>query len=461
MAAGSKLLESLRANPRVTVRRDGPPDPEGRCVLYWIQRAQRAFDNPALDLAVRVGNELGVPVVAYFGLMPSYPRANLRHFQFLVEGLPDLAAGLRKRNIGFLLRRWPDHSLAKACEQLRPALVVGDENPLREPERWRQKVAREIRLPFWTVDADVVVPSRLLEKQQYAARTIRPRIHAYLREFLAPSQTPTARKRWRAPHGATSLSPEDDLLAGWKSGRSVQPVTGFHGGTRRALRLLHEFVNAKLRHYAERRNHPELDGTSRLSPYLHFGQIGPVAVALAVARAKAPAREKNAFLEQLIVRRELAVNFVRFNPDYDSLEGAPAWALRSLGEHAKDSREVLYTEKQLENAETHDPLWNAAQKQMVVTGWMHNYLRMYWAKKILEWTRSPAAAFEIATRLNDKYELDGRDPNGYEGVAWAVAGKSDRPWFERPVFGTIRYMSYAGTSRKFDAQAYIRQIEKL
>jgi deoxyribodipyrimidine photo-lyase len=461
MLADSQSLESLRSGARVTVRRDGPPDPDGRCVLYWMQRAQRAIDNPALDVAIRLANELGKPVVTFLGLMPSFPSANLRHFHFMIEGLPDLAAGLRKRNVGFLLRTWPDHSLAKLIDQLRPALVVGDENPLREPERWRQKVVREIRIPFWTVDADVVVPSRLLEKQQYAARTIRPRIHARLRRFLVPSRNPVARKRWQAPSGVVSLSPRDDLLASWKIDRGVQPVSTFHGGTREAMRLLEEFAAAKLRHYPDRRNHPELDGTSRLSPYLHFGQIGPVAVALAVRRAKAPARTKEAFLEQLIVRRELAVNFVRFNRDYDSIDGAPGWALRTLADHANDPREVLYSERQLENGETRDPLWNAAQKQMVLTGWMHNYLRMYWAKKILEWTRSPAAAFDIAARLNDKYELDGRDPNGYEGVAWAIAGKSDRPWFERPVFGTIRYMSYAGTSRKFDAKSYIRQIENL
>jgi deoxyribodipyrimidine photo-lyase len=461
MAAVSKFFDSLRSDPRITVRCDGSPDPDGGCVLYWMQRAQRAIDNPALDAAIRLGNELGKPVVAFLGLMPSYPRANLRHFHFLIEGLPDLAAGLHRRQVGFLLRSWPRHPLLKVCEELRPCAVIGDENPLREPERWRRKVAAEIRVPFWTVDADVVVPSRLLLKQQYAARTIRPRIHARLAKFLVTQKNPIAKKPWKRPRNLASLSPQDNLMARWKIDRSVGPVSSFHGGTSEALRLLDEFVSVKLRDYADQRNHPEVDGTSRLSPYLHFGQIGPITIALAVRKAKAPARQKEAFLEELIVRRELAVNFVRFNPDYDSIDGAPEWALRTLADHARDRREVLYSEKQLENAETHDPLWNAAQKQMVLTGWMHNYLRMYWAKKILEWTRSPAAAFDITARLNDKYELDGRDPNSYEGVAWAIAGKSDRPWFERPVFGTIRYMSYASTSRKFDSKAYIRQIEEI
>jgi deoxyribodipyrimidine photo-lyase len=461
MAADSKFFDTLRSDPRINLRRDGPPDPDGGCVLYWMQRSQRAIDNPALDAAVRLGNELGKPVVAFLGLMPSYPRANLRHFQFLIEGLPDLAAGLRKRHVGFLFRSWPQHPLLKVCEELRPSIVIGDENPLREPERWRQKVAAEIRVPFWTVDADVVVPSRLLLKQQYAARTIRPRIHARIAKFLVPSKNPAAKKQWRRPPNVASLSLEDDLMARWKIDRSVGPVSSFRGGTSEALRLLDEFVDIKLINYAQQRNHPEVDGTSRLSPYLHFGQIGPLTIALAVRKAKVPSAQKQAFLEELIVRRELAVNFVRFNPDYDSIEGAPGWALRTLADHANDPREVLYSEKQLENGETHDPLWNAAQKQMVLTGWMHNYMRMYWAKKLLEWTPSPAAAFDIAVRLNDKYELDGRDPNSYEGVAWAIAGKSDRPWIERPVFGTIRYMSYASTSKKFDSKSYIRLIEKL
>jgi deoxyribodipyrimidine photo-lyase len=461
MAGDSRVLDSFRSDPRINVRRDGPPDPDGGCVLYWMQRAQRAIDNPALDAAIRLGNELGKPVVAFLGLMPSFPRANFRHFHFLIEGLPDLAAGLHKRHVGFLLRSWPNHSLLKVCEELRPSIVIGDENPLREPEGWRQKIAEEIRLPFCTVDADVVVPSRLLLKQQYAARTIRPRIHSRLAKFLLPSKNPVAKKQWKRPPNLVSLSPEDNLMARWKIDRSVGPVSSFRGGTNEALRLLDEFVTTKLADYDDKRNHPEVDGTSRLSPYLHFGQIGPHTIALAVRKAKVPAAQKEAFLEELIVRRELAINFVRFNPDYDSIEGAPGWAIRTLADHANDPREVLYSEKQLENAETHDPLWNAAQKQMVLTGWMHNYMRMYWAKKILEWTRSPATAFDIAARLNDKYELDGRDPNGYEGVAWAIAGKSDRPWIERPVFGTIRYMSYASTSKKFDSKSYIRQIEEI
>ena len=215
--------------------------------------------------------------------------------------------------------------------------------------------------------------------------------------------------------------------------------------------------NNKLRGYGKLRNKPEIDHTSRLSPYLHFGHISPITVALAIEKAEAPTPDKEAFLNQIVLWRELSVNLVRFNPDYDNFECAEPWAHRTLAKHANDRRPVLYSEKQLEQAETHDQLWNASQMQMVNDGWMHNYMRMYWAKKILEWSKSPAEAHRIAVRLNDKYELDGRDPNGYAGIAWAILGKFDRPWFERPIFGQIRYMSGASTGKKFDSKKYIEQ----
>jgi len=227
------------------------------------------------------------------------------------------------------------------------------------------------------------------------------------------------------------------------------------------LTLLAEFVRYGLRNYPKDRNHPELSGTSRLSPYLHFGHIGPITIALAVQSAAVPDAAKQAFLEQLIVRRELSVNFVRYDSNYDSWESREPWADRSLTQHAGDRRPILYREDQLEHAETHDVLWNAAQKEMVFTGWMHNHMRMYWAKKILEWSPSSAIAYQRAVCLNDRYQLDGRDPNGYAGIAWAIVGKHDRPWFERPVFGQVRYMSYASTSKKFDSGQYIENVRRL
>ena len=457
-------LEQLALNRRVTVRRAGPPDASGKVVVYWMQRAQRALDNPALDVAVEVANALRQPLVIFFAPVAFYPHANLRHYAFLAQGIPDIAERARKRGIGFVLRAWPDHHLPKFCEQVTASIVVGDENTLREPDHWRELAAKKLAVPLWTVDADVIVPSKLLEKEQYAARTIRPRLQARFAEFLQPQKNPKAKVEWQKPKSLHAL-PDDgsfDITQGWKMlDRSVAPVDSFRGGTGEALKLLHAFVAHKLARYPEQHGKPEVDGTSRLSPYLHFGHISPITVALAVENADAPRAAKDAFLDELITWRELATNFAHFNKLYDSIESAPEWAHRTLAEHAKDRRPVVYTRPELEAAETHDDLWNAAQRQMLHAGWMHNYMRMYWAKKILEWSPSPQVAYQTAVYLNDKYFLDGRDPNGYAGIAWAIAGKFDRPWFGRPIFGTIRYMSGDAARKKFDAESYIQQMAKL
>ncbi|HEX2571484.1 MAG TPA: deoxyribodipyrimidine photo-lyase, partial [Polyangia bacterium] len=401
------------------------------------------------------------PVVVFLGLVPFYPRANWRHYQFLVEGLPVLAERLARRGVGFVLRRYPDHRLLPLVAEVRPCLLVGDENPLRETETWREHVAAQLAVPFFTVDADVVVPTALISREQFAARTLRPRIHRLLPTYLVPGKEPVARRRWPPAPALPGLDPRGDLLAGWgpegtRFDRSVAPVAGFRGGAAEGEALLERFIRERLDGYHHRRNRPELPGTSQLSPYLHFGQLGPRQVALAVGGAEAPAADREAFLEELIVRRELAVNYVVHNPNYDRLAGCEAWARRSLAEHARDPRLALLSEERLEAGESPDPLWNAAQRQMVETGWMHGYLRMYWAKRLLEWTASPEEAFDLAVRMNDRYELDGRDPNGYAGIAWAIGGKHDRAWGpERPIFGKVRYMSYASTSRKFDAASYI------
>ena len=455
-------LSSLATHPRVKVRRAGDADPAGRVVVYWMQRAQRGADNPALDLAIEAGNALELPVVAFFGLTAAFPGANLRHYRFMAEGFADIAAKLRARRVGFVIRRDPDHDVVPFCGQVGAALLVSDENPLREPERWRAQAAARLRVPFWTVDADVIVPCGLLLKEQFAARTMRPRVQPLIQKYLAETREPKATVAWKPP---TALkvggAPSVATLDGISLDAGVAPVTGMTGGPRAADRMLNRFLRERLRGFATNRNHPDLDGTSQLSPYLHFGHIGPRALARAVRDADAPREDRDAFLEELIVRRELAVNFVRFNPRYDSLAGCEPWALRTLEAHRQDERAPCYSADRLEHADTHDPLWNAAEIQMVETGWMHGYVRMYWAKKILEWTRSPEEAFEIAVMLNDRYQLDGRDPNGYTGIAWAVGGKHDRAWGPvRPVYGTIRYMSFASTSRKFDSKRYIRRVEE-
>ena len=451
-------LQQLEVDPRVRVRRKGHPDPDGRVVVYWMQRAQRAIDNPALDLAINAGNTLHQPVVVFLAPVPFYPHGNLRHYQFLFDGFPELESALKKRRVSLVFQQHPNHRLVPFCETIKASLVVGDENPLREPRRWRNIIANELHVPFWTVDADVIVPSRLLHKEQYAARTIRPRLNKQLQYFLSVQPEPIARITWRRPKTLSSLKPSSVIPDNFPISRSVEPVLSARGGTTAGLTTLRRFLKDRLSHYETGRNHPERAATSELSPFLHFGHLGPRMIASAILNAnEAPQSDRDAVLEQLIVRRELAINFVFYNQNYDRLASCEPWALRTLNEHRNDPRDPEYTAKQLENAETHDPLWNAAQRQMVTTGWMHGYLRMYWAKKILHWSCSPEDAFEIAVQLNDRYELDGRDPNGYAGVAWAIGGKHDRAWGpERPIFGKIRYMSHKSTSRKFDSSLYVK-----
>jgi deoxyribodipyrimidine photo-lyase len=449
-------LGAILDNARVTVRRPGDPDPEGRAVVYWMQRAQRADDNPALDLAIAAANELRKPLVVLFVLDPRCPSANSRHVQFMLEGLEEMPAALARRGAGFVMRVGGRDEVPRFCAEAGAAALMGDENPLRHAERWRAFVARTVRVPVWTVDADVVVPSALMLKAQWSAGTIRPRLMRHLDLCLRPSPRCSATVPWRRPRGLAAVRPEAGLAGSLALDRSVGPAPGLHGGRRAAAARLDRFLRTGLDGYARARSRPEADGTSGLSPYLHFGQIGPREVALAVRGAAAPLADRQAFIEQLVIRRELAVNFVRFNPDYDRVEAAPRWARDTLDRHLSDPREHVYAEREFAQAETHDPLWNAAERQMVESGWMHGYVRMYWAKKILEWSRSPEEGMAAAIALNDRYELDGRDPNGYAGIAWAMAGKHDRAWGpERPIYGTVRYMSLASTSRKFDSRAYI------
>jgi deoxyribodipyrimidine photo-lyase len=447
-------LDRLASDPRVTVRRPGAPDAEGEAIVYWMERAKRGHDNPALDLAIELGNLLRKPVVVFFAIHPFVERANLRHYTFLAEGLDDLAKALRQRRVGLELRSYPNHRLLPFLQELTPAMLVGDENPLRQQERWRDRVGEHVLVPFWTVDADVVVPSALLETEQYAARTIRPRLHKHIPKFLHSSPEVDAHVAYG--RSSSEVPTVADLVAPLPIDRKVTP-TNLRGGYQAALARLRHFVAHGLGAYDTRRNHPEVDGTSQLSPYLHFGQLGPREIAHAIRASDAPPEAVEAYLEQLIVRRELAINYVRYNSAYDRLDGCERWARQTLRQHRFDERPHIYTAAQFEAAATHDPLWNAAQRQMVTTGWMHGYVRMYWAKKILEWSATPEEAFDTAVSLNDRYEFDGRDPNGYANIAWAIGGKHDRPWPPRPIYGTIRSMSFQSTSRKFDANRYIEQ----
>jgi deoxyribodipyrimidine photo-lyase len=426
-----------------------------------MQRAQRGIDNPALNLAVDLGNATKTPVIAIFGLTGDYPNAQRRHYRFLVEGLVDAHAGLAARGVLLIVRLGQPAQVVPAfAEEVGASLVVGDENPVRIGLAWREQVASQFKVPFHLVDADVIVPTSLFPKEEYAARTIRPKIHRVLQEYLEPLPSPRARVSWPGtPPDGAAIDPES-LMAALKVG-GVAEVRDYRGGTHEALRRLRRFVDERLARYAGNRNEPTPYSTTELSAHLHFGHISPLTIALAVQRSGADRENMDALVEELIVRRELAINFVARNPNYDRLACCPEWARKTLAQHRSDRRPVLYSASQLEAAETHDPLWNAAQQEMVLTARMHNYLRMYWAKKILEWTPDAETAFHIALDLNDRYEMDGRDPNGYTGVAWAIGGKHDRPWPERPIFGTVRFMSFESTRKKFDSKAYIARLKEI
>jgi deoxyribodipyrimidine photo-lyase len=316
---------------------------------------------------------------------------------------------------------------------------------------WKQKIARAISVPLVEVDAHNIVPCRhVSQKQEFGAYTLRPKIHRMLHTFL---ETPGELPVFKGPEIKTdTISPLSFLpaiLLKEVAETSVIP------GSAAAEALLEDFIEERLNPYASERNDPNLNALSGLSPYLHFGHISSARVAVEVIKSRTDEDSKKAFLEELIVRKELSDNYCLYNSNYDNMQGLPAWAKKELELHRKDEREYLYELPVFEQAATHDPLWNAAQKEMLITGKMHGYMRMYWAKKILEWTLSPEKVFETAVYLNDKYSLDGRDPNGYAGIAWAIGGLHDRAWASRPVYGKIRYMNDKGCARKFNVAEYI------
>jgi deoxyribodipyrimidine photo-lyase len=443
---------------RIVCLNDAAVRRDGRYVVYWMQQSQRTRFNPALEYAIFRANELNRPVVVVFGLFTDYPEANERHFAFMLEGLAEVAANLRERGIRFVTRmERPD----KACLALAPdaALVVCDRGYLRHQKQWREAVAREARCRVVQVEGDVVVPADLVsEKREYAARTLRPKIGQLIESYVGGMTVRRpVKSSLRLRLGSdVDVSDPDSVLARLDIDRSVGRVQRFRGGGAESGRRLVRFLRTGLGGYADARNDPADPQCSNLSPYLHFGQISPVEIVRKVRAAKGGSSEDRAsFLEELVVRRELAINFVHFEPDYDRYRCLPGWAKASLAKHGDDKREHVYTRRALERAETHDPYWNAAMTEMVRTGYMHNYMRMYWGKKIIQWSNTPKHAYRTALALNNRYFIDGRDPNSYTGVGW-LFGLHDRPWTERPVFGTVRYMNAGGLERKFDISAYVR-----
>ncbi len=434
----------------------------GAYVLYWMQHTQRARMNHALEFAIRRSNELRIPILAVFGITQRFPDANARSYAFMLEGLRETQETLGQRGIQLVIRLEPP--VEAAVELARDAaMVVVDRGYLRLERRWRQRAADQITCPLVQAESDVIVPVEVAsQKEEYAAYTLRPKIHDRLDAFLVPlEENAPQRDSLGLVAGGLEMDDLAALLERMRINRSARAVDMFLGGASRAEELLEDFLTHRLGNYAQGRNDPADDYLSHMSPYLHFGQISPLEIALRVQEADGVGAEnRDAYLEELIVRRELSMNFCTYNSSYDSLECLPDWARKTLQDHADDDRQYAYGQEILEAGRTHDPYWNAAQREMVLTGKMHGYMRMYWGKKILEWTSNPEKAFRIALELNHRYELDGRDPNGFAGVAWCF-GKHDRAWGEREILGKVRYMSAGGLERKFDIQSYVSKVEEL
>ena len=437
---------------------------EAEYVLYWMQQSQRARHNPALERALHHANSEGLPLLVVFGLMDDYPEANLRHYTFMLEGLRETKRRLQERGIRMVVRHGrPDEVALHYADQA--AILVTDRGYLRHQRHWRSRVAEEAPCRVEQVEGDAVVPvETVTDKAEYAARTIRPKIHEHLDRCLRLPDP-------EAPeHPSLNLDVDDGLFPNnvgtitdqLDLDRSVPPVSPLHqGGTSEAEQILDGFLAEHLKGYDENRNQIHSSAVSHMSKYLHFGQISPVWLAQQVQATEAPDGDIDSYIEELVVRRELAANHVYFRPDtYDSYECLPEWARESLAEHVDDEREYLYSRDELERGKTHDPYWNAAMKEMRETGYMHNYMRMYWGKKILEWSSAPRTAFERALHLNNKYFLDGRDPNSFANVAW-IFGLHDRGWKERTVYGKVRYMSQGGLERKADPDAYVEKVDRL
>jgi len=430
-------------------------------VLYWMQSSQRTEYNLALTFAILKANKLNKPIIAFFGITPTYPKANLRHFQFMLEGLREVNNSLEEIGIkAIVLKKSPEKGIVNLAKD--SCLIVADKGYLKIIKQWHKFAAARVECPLIQVEDNVVVPvEEVSGKEEYSAATIRPKIMKKRQIYLTKlSKTKPVTDSLGLDFATLNLKNDKEIISDLSVNKSVEVTRYFKGGSSEASKHLETFINTKLSDYPEHKNDPNADCLSNLSPYLHFGQISPIYIARKILEAPVSKAAKDAYLEELIVRRELSVNYVNFNQNYDSFDGLPEWTKRTLLSHRKDPREYLYSLDELENAKTHDPYWNAAQNEMRVKGKMHGYMRMYWGKKLIEWTDNPEAAFKIALFLNDNYELDGRDPNGYAGVAWCF-GKHDRPWKERPIFGIVRYMNSDGLRRKFDADKYVQKIKDL
>ncbi|KAH1115609.1 hypothetical protein J1N35_008987 [Gossypium stocksii] len=456
---------------RIHVLKEGSHPPQNGPVVYWMFRDQRLKDNWALIHAVDQANKANVSVAIAFNLFDQFLGAKARQLGFMLTGLRELQKSIEHTQIPFFLfQGTAEETIPKFLGECKASLLVTDFSPLRQIRKCKDEICKRVSdsVTIHEVDAHNVVPVWVAsDKLEYSAKTIRGKINKLIPEYLIdfPTLQPP-NKNW---DDATDWFIDwDGLIADvLRNGAEVPEIEWCEPGETAAMEVLmgnnDGFLTKRFKSYSTDRNNPlKPRALSCLSPYLHFGQISAQRCAFeARSFRKLNAQAVDTFLEELIVRRELADNFCYYQPNYDTIQGAWEWARKTLMDHASDKREHTYTMEQLEKAQTADPLWNASQLEMVHYGKMHGFMRMYWAKKILEWTKGPKEALEICIYLNDKYEIDGRDPNGYVGCMWSICGVHDQGWRERPVFGKIRYMNYAGCKRKFNVDGYIAYVKRL
>jgi len=446
----------LKINPgRVKTLRTGRFS--GKAVLYWMQRDKRVYDNWALIASQYTAIKNRVPLYVCFQYTGDNRESNTRHYEFLFKGLEQTAQTLEQHNIRFLLLKGnAKDTIPKLIQEHSIGTLIVDYSPLKVYKNRIKKVLEKVQIPFFQVDAHNIVPVwKASDKKEFAAHTIRKKITNNLVDYL--TEYPKIIKH---PYGEKRENKFSflDTMKNLNIDISVQPVSWIEPGESAANKSL-GLLNQSLNNYDVHRNDPNKNALSNLSPYFHYGHLSSQRAVLEIKKFNIPQNDKAAFIEQVIIRKELADNFCEYEINYDYFDGFHPWAQNTLNQHRNDEREYLYPKQQFEEAETHDDLWNAAQNQMMITGKMHGYMRMYWAKKIMEWSPSPEIAQQIAIDLNDKYQLDGRDPNGYTGIAWSIGGIHDRAWFERPVYGKIRYMNYNGCKSKFDVAKYIKMYE--
>lgn len=443
------------------------PQRKSGYVLYWMQSAQRINYNHALIYAIEIANKYNADLVVYFTITDNFPEANARHYYFMLEGLQELVPMFENLNIRFVIEKIdPIVGVTKISQNA--SLVITDCGYLKIERFWRKQLAEKLPCLFTQVETNVIIPvQEVSTKEEYSAATIRRKIHKHLGKFLVPAFLPKYLGKYvdlSNKFQPLQLKQINTVIKSLNIDHTVPKSKYFYGGFSKANILLNFFIENKLANYSVLRNEPSQNCTSNLSPYLHFGQISPLEISLKVNEAmeiNPQLSESSAvFLEEMIVRRELAINFTYYNSEYDNYTGLPSWAKQSLNDHQTDTREYIYTLEQLEKSQTHDEYWNAAQKQLLTTGKMQGYMRMYWGKKILEWSPTPQLAYKNTLYLNNKYSLDGRDANAFAGIAWCF-GKHDRPWGKRKIFGNIRYMNKKGLERKFKMQAYLEAVANL